>query len=256
MSVFDAYGRFYDLLYKEKDYAGEARFVHNQLLKVVGRPGRLLELGCGTGRHAVELARLGWTVDGVDQSDTMIGRARKRADDQPLEVKARLHFLMGDIRSVETGSTYDAVISMFHVMSYQTKNEDLQMACGTAAKHLRHGCPFLFDFWYGPAVLRDPPVVRVKRIEDEKIAVTRLAEPELKTELNQVVVNYEVFMRDKELNTTEQVTESHAMRYLFLPEMIGMLRDANMNCVDAGAWGREGPLGPNTWYGWLAAVRA
>ena len=64
MSVFNHYARYYDLLYRDKDYAGEARFVHDQFAQHGLAAGRLLELGCGTGRHAVEFAKLGWIVSG------------------------------------------------------------------------------------------------------------------------------------------------------------------------------------------------
>lgn len=65
MSVFDAYARYYDLLYREKDYAGEAAFVDQQLRKNGCAGSAMLELGCGTGRHAIELARLGWSLTGT-----------------------------------------------------------------------------------------------------------------------------------------------------------------------------------------------
>ena len=47
----------------------------------------------------------------------------------------------------------------------------------TAAKHLKPNGVFIFDFWYGPGVLTDPPVVRLKRLENEEIEVLRIAEP-------------------------------------------------------------------------------
>ena len=59
MSVFGLYSRYYDLLYRNRDYAREAAFVAEQL-ESAGLSGRhILELGCGTGTHAVLLAH-GW----------------------------------------------------------------------------------------------------------------------------------------------------------------------------------------------------
>lgn len=255
MSVFNHYARYYDLLYRDKDYAGEARFVHEQLGKHGVVAGRLLELGCGTGRHAVEFAKLGWTVDGVDLSQTMVQQAQERARQQPQEIRSRLQFQQGDVRSADTSQVYDAVISLFHVMSYQTSNADLAAAFATAARHLRPGGLFLFDFWYGPAVLADPPVVRVKRLEDEAVQVTRLAEPELRPNENQVAVNYHVFIKDKSTSAYTELTESHPMRYLFLPEMNLMLQQAGLTNLASGAWGGPAPLSKSTWYGWLVAVR-
>jgi len=59
MKVFENYARYYDLLYHDKDYNAEAKFVH-QLLQIHAPETRsILELGCGTGSHAVLLAELG-----------------------------------------------------------------------------------------------------------------------------------------------------------------------------------------------------
>ncbi|HEY2400385.1 MAG TPA: class I SAM-dependent methyltransferase, partial [Steroidobacteraceae bacterium] len=59
--VFDAYAAYYDLLYRDKDYPGEARYVQSLLRRHGVSDGDLLELGCGTGRHAEQLVRLGFS---------------------------------------------------------------------------------------------------------------------------------------------------------------------------------------------------
>ena len=50
--VFDAYARYYDLLYCDKDYAAEAGYVANHIRKLLPHTTHILELGCGTGAHA------------------------------------------------------------------------------------------------------------------------------------------------------------------------------------------------------------
>lgn len=253
MSVFDHYARYYDLLYKDKDYPGEARFVHEQLLKYGGQTGRLMELGCGTGKHAVEFAKLGWSVTGYDLSDAMVEQARERTNSLPSELARKLKYALGDVRTVRDGQTYDAVISLFHVINYQTTNEDLKAEMETAAVHLKPGGLFLFDFWYGPAVLSDPPAVRVKRLEDERTQVTRLAEPECDANKNLVTVNYHVFVKDMETMQYSEIRESHRMRYLFLPEMDVLLQQAGFRLQATGAWDSNAPLSSRTWYGWCCA---
>lgn len=84
---------------------------------------------------------------------------------------------------------FDAVI---HFISYQTTNDDVSAAFQTARKHLNPGGIFTFDVCYGPAVLMDRPAVRIKRMMDDEIEVTRLAEPVLHPNENLVDVNYHV----------------------------------------------------------------
>ncbi len=217
--VFDAYARYYDLLYRDKDYADEAEYVASRIRLHAPQAERLLELGCGTGAHAEHLARLGFAVHGVDISEAMLSRARSRKAGLPPEVAARLSFGLGDVRSVRTGGTYDAVISLFHVMSYQTTNADLEAAFETASVHLQLGGLFLFDFWYGPAVLTQRPEVRVRRLENSEIRVTRIAEPAMHVNDNVVDVNYTVFIEAQATGKVEQVHETHRLRYLSLPEL-------------------------------------
>jgi len=246
--VFDAYARYYDLLYRDKDYAGESEYVAAHIRKQVPQAKRILELGCGTGAHAEYLARMGYTIHGVDMSEAMLYRAEARKAGLPPEVAARLSFSLGDVRSVRTGKKYDAVISLFHVISYQTTNADMGAAFDTAAAHLQSEGLFLFDFWYGPAVLTQLPEVRVKRLEDEEVKVTRIAEPELLVNDNIVEVNYTVFIEAKSTNKIIQLSEKHRLRYLFLPELEGY-RDSSWKELVSQEWLSDGPLSVDSWSG-------
>jgi SAM-dependent methyltransferase len=252
MSVFGAYSRYYNLFYKDKDYAGEAGYVHDLIEK--HRPGTssILDLGCGTGTHALLLAEMGLKVMGVDRSAEMLAVAKRQVKTN-VELKGKLQsqahpsFHLGDIRSIRLDCSFDAVISLFHVMSYQTTNADLQGAFATVKTHLRPGGLFIFDCWYGPAVLTDRPVVRVKRVEDEEIAVTRIVEPDMFANDNLVETNYQVMVRDKVTGEVEELYETHRMRYLFRPEITLLLQEAGMTLVTAEEWmtGRE--PGYDTW---------
>lgn len=217
--VFNAYANYYDLLYKDKDYIAESEYIDSLIKKNSVKANNILELGCGTGAHAEHLARMGYTVHGVDMSKEMLARAEMRKAGLPADIADRLSFSLGDARSVRTEQTYDVIISLFHVMSYQTTNADLSSTFKTASVHLSSGGYFLFDYWYGPAVLSLKPEVRVMRLEDESIKVTRIAEPILDSVKNTVEVNYDVQIENKISSEHSRVNESHKMRYLFQPEI-------------------------------------
>jgi SAM-dependent methyltransferase len=253
--VFDAYARYYDLLYRDKDYASESEYVAAHIRKLAPQAKRILELGCGTGAHAEHLARLGYFVHGVDMSEAMLARAETRKASLSSTVADRLSFSLGDVRTIRTGHTYDAVISLFHVMSYQTSNADLEAAFDTASVHLQPGGLFLFDFWYGPAVLMQRPEVRVKRLADEDIKVTRIAEPEMHVNENVVDVSYTVFIETKTTGLIEQLHETHRMRYFFLPELEryhGVIWKVSVS----EDWMGNRSLSEQSWAGIQALVRA
>jgi len=252
MSVFGTYSRYYNLFYKDKDYAGEAAYIHELIQK--HRPGvkSVLDLGCGTGKHAFLLAEMGLKVAGVDRSAEMLAVANSQLSTLNPQ-RAFLAFHQGDIRSIRLAHTFDAVVSLFHVISYQSTNDDLINAFLTARKHLNPGGIFIFDCWYGPAVLTDRPVVRVKRLEDAEIAVTRIVEPIMQPNDNLVDLHYEVLVQDKSSGAVESLQEVHRLRYLFRPELDLLLREAGMTIVEGSEWMTGRSLGFETWGGCFVA---
>jgi SAM-dependent methyltransferase len=246
VTVFAAYARYYDLLYADKDYEGEARYVASLLERHCPGARTLLDLGCGTGRHARALARLGYDVLGVDRSEEMVAQANDSGAAGPAN-PGRTSFATGDLRFYRAGRTFDAVTALFHVVSYQTANADLEAAFDTARAHLRPGGVFVFDCWYGPAVLTERPSVRVKRLGDGETRVVRLAEPAFLPNENRVDVAYTVLVRDGASGAVEEVRENHCMRYLFLPEIDGLLERRGLRRLAAEEWLTGRAPGTTTW---------
>lgn len=246
---FDAYAEYYDLLYSEKDYAGEASYVHNLIQRYYPGARTILELGCGIGSHARHFANFGYDVLGVDRSPAMVKQAASRS----IPTSGNLVFLTGDLRTARFGKTYDVVLALFHVMSYQVSNTDLQLAMQTAALHLRPGGLFIFDCWYGPGVLTDPPATRVRRLKNEYISITRIAEPLHYPNEDRVDVNYEILVEHS--NGTERIREIHSMRYLFAPEVEQLLGNAGMKLIKTKAWMLEQTPTLGTWNACFIAAR-
>lgn len=247
MKVFGNYARYYDLIYTDKDYTAESRYIHELLQVHAPHAKTVLDLGCGTGRHDVLLTEQGYHVHGVDMSEQMLTEAERRRSELNPCISELLSFSYGDVRNVRLEQEFDAVVSLFHVMSYQTSNEDLLSAFQTAASHLKSGGVFLFDCWYGPAVLTDRPEVRVKRLEDEVIEVVRIAEPEMHANENIVNVNYQILIRDKASEAVKVLRETHRMRYLFKPEVELLLKNSGFKMEGCCEFLTDREPGFNTW---------
>jgi SAM-dependent methyltransferase len=233
---FGLYSHYYDLLYADKDYAGEVDYVLALLAEhAPDKVSSILELGCGTGIHATLIAKQGLGVLGVDMSADMLAEARARATAQE-DLQMQLSFDQGDARDFRANRRFDAVVSLFHVLSYQSREVDLQAMMQTATSHLESGGIFVFDFWYGPAVLWQRPAVRMKRLANQEIAVERLAEPVLLDSENVVDVNYSISIRNLKTNALEQIKETHRMRYLFLPEVDKLLSENGFVRLSAEEW--------------------
>ena len=215
MSNFGAYAQYYDTLYQEKDYEAECDFLE-QIFQAYGSGPvrRILDLGCGTGGHAIPLARRGYAVVGVDRSESMLRIARSKTAKMGLSID----FRQGDIRDVNLDQTFDTVIAMFAVVSYQITNADLTAAFRTARRHLRPGGLFVFDAWFGPTVLTQRPTDRYKIIESGNERIIRFVHAELDAVAQTVMVNYKV-LHLKEGQVIDEVDETHPMRFLFAQEI-------------------------------------
>ncbi|MCK4959457.1 MAG: class I SAM-dependent methyltransferase [Planctomycetes bacterium] len=247
MKVFDNYARYYDLLYRDKDYQAEADYVVSLLNEFAGPAKSVLELGCGTGKHAISLAKRGLEITGVDLSSEMVSQAKQRAEQSGQPVASQLDFSVADIRNLSLGKKVDAVISLFHVLSYQTANDDITAVFSVAREHLNPDGVFIFDFWYGPAVLTERPEIRTKKLADETIEAERIARPEMFPNENCVEVNYDLTIRNKVSGEIETFQECHRMRYLFLPEVRQFLLAVGMEMVFARQWAGKKEPGFDTW---------
>lgn len=217
MSIFDKYAQFYDAVYRDKDYVAECNFIEEIFKSYSAVPiTSILDLGCGTGGHALPLAKRGYHVTGIDQSSSMIASARNKTTDTGNA--GRVNFSTGDIRHIHLETTFDAVISMFSVVGYMITNEDVLSFFRTARKHLKSGGLFLFDIWSGPTVLSQRPLDRYKIIGNTSDRIIRFSHPEIDLYHHTVDVHYELLHLQNNL-VTAQASELHKVRFFFPQEI-------------------------------------
>lgn len=244
LPVFGEYSKYYDLLYSDKNYELEADYICALLAEHAGTGTEVLEFGSGTGRHGRMLAARGLNVVGVERSPEMARQANSIND---VESSGSFRCIVGDLSTSHQDRKFDCVLALFHVISYQTSDAAAESAFTNASRHLDQGGVFLFDVWHAPAVLCERPTVRVKRVEDARFRLTRIAEPALLTEENCVRVNYTLFIEDKSLGQTGICEEQHLMRYFSHPELRSIAARSGFEIVHSEEWlSRKNP-GPDTW---------
>jgi SAM-dependent methyltransferase len=222
------YAAVYDELYQDKDYGAETDLIEQIFgLYAQGKVRRVLDLGCGTGGHAVPLARRGYDVVGVDRSPDMLQRAKQHG--------SSARFELGEIGNLDLGEKFDAALLMFAVLGYQVGNTDVQAALGTARRHLQPTGLLFADVWYGPAVLAQRPSERVKVVDTPGGQVIRVAASELNTRRDVCMVRYHVWHIEGG-QVSAQVREQHPMRYFFAPELELFLSAAGFELVRLGAF--------------------
>jgi SAM-dependent methyltransferase len=253
LKVFGSYSRYYDLLYQDKDYRVEAKFVDSIIKEYKSKAKTIIDLGCGTGRHDIFLAEK-YFITGIDQSEQMLAYAHQTvSSSQSANGTNPIVFHQGDIRKIQLGLKFDCAISLFHVMSYQTHSSDILDVLQTVKKHLSPGGLFIFDFWYGPAVLSERPSVRIKRMEDNDSRVIRLAEPVMHPNENTVDVNYTAVVVNKKTNCSQEIKEIHRMRYFFAPEIRDFLSQSGFEACGIAEWLTNSKPGFHSWNVYVAA---
>jgi SAM-dependent methyltransferase len=210
---YSLYGRYYDTVYSWRDYEDECQTLDARLRNSSNPPRTLLDLGCGTGTHAVLLAGLGYSVLGLDSSKTMIEQAREKARREDVDVQ----FLVADVRRFRLHKTFDAAFSLFSGFSYLTSDKDLADTLRHVRSHLVRSGLLVFDAWCSKG--SETGIKLGYRVSDEsgRRAVV-FSETETNSATRHVALRLFCLILDKDRVST-QFRETHALR-LFAPDEV------------------------------------
>jgi 2-polyprenyl-3-methyl-5-hydroxy-6-metoxy-1,4-benzoquinol methylase len=105
-SLFENYGQKYESESFAQGTAGECDFIENEIKQ--NRSLKIIDIGCGTGRHSIELAKRGYSVTGIDLSESMLAKAKEKAFKENLVID----FLRHDARNLPFISLFDVAIML------------------------------------------------------------------------------------------------------------------------------------------------
>jgi SAM-dependent methyltransferase len=214
------YAFFYDAIYSHKDYEAECDVLEEIFRRYTDeRPRTILDVGCGTGTHAINLAKRGYSLNCIDSSAAMIECAQAKA--QKMDVK--LDLAVADMRVFDLSRTFDACISMFSVIDYIIDDSDLERTFNRIRAHLKRGALFVFDYWHAPAVLSIGPSIRKKIVNVGERTFERIANPTVDwtRRICHVTYSCKAFEGQKEVVRFE---ETHRLRFFFPEELEALLR--------------------------------
>jgi SAM-dependent methyltransferase len=162
--VYEKIARYYDLIHAE--LTADIGFV---LTLAARASGPLLELGCGTGRLLLPLARAGYTLTGIDNSPAMLSLARERLAAEAEEVRQRVTLVPADMTALELADRFALVIISYNTfMHLAPPQKTTALQC--IRRHLRPGGRLFIDLINPLAAAQTP--------EDRLLTLERvLAEP-------------------------------------------------------------------------------
>jgi SAM-dependent methyltransferase len=227
------FGAGYLALYD--DYLAERTAAEvDQLEKLVDLrpPARILDLPCGQGRHAIELARRGYDVTGVDLSAYLLDVARGRANRAGVAVR----WLTGDMRQPIEGETFDLITNLYTSFGYFADDADDMAVLVAAAQMLEPGGRFVLEVVNG-----DRMVARFQEREWFTVGQAAVVESrQLDRGARRMVVERTVS------TPSDSETSVHAIRLYSGNELATLLGAAGFARVSRyGDWSGE-PLTPNS----------
>jgi len=240
------YAELYDLFYADKPYADEAQFVSDCVREFgLGSTREILELACGTGRHALELEKLGYRITATDRSPDMIEVARRRA----AETGSKVLFAVSDMRNLKLPEKgYDAAVCLFDSIGYLQTDDAIRDALTEICAGLRPGGLFIFEFWHAPAMLNGYSPRRVRKFKTPNGEIIRTSETTLDRENRLANVSYIVEERNTD-STGSTLHETHTNRFFTIEEMKSLVLRANMEPLKFFAgFNKQAPITDETWH--------
>lgn len=233
------HARVYDEIYAEKPYGDEARLVH----ELAGAPGgTLLDVACGTGRHALAFAELGYEVTGTDLNEELLAAGRAAAGN-------RIRFVQGDMCELDVpGGPFDLVTCLFDSIGYAQENNRVVAALRSLGRHVAADGTIVVEFLHAPAIVRgaDPRRVRTFALADGR-ELTRVSETTLDVRRMLMTVRYELSLDG------EHFSETQVNRAFSVPEMKLLAETAGLDVRSLVPAYREGEIELDTFHVLLVA---
>ena len=158
----------YDHEYKRR--RDDVRWYQALANKELGRRGRILELGCGSGRTLVPLVRDGYHVVGVDAAQPMLDRCRARLERLGGDAAERGELVRADFRALALGRRFPLVICPFNAFMHLYTRDDVEQFLDGVRRHLRKGGRFVLD-------VMNPDLRWLSRDHEKRWARTRFRHP-------------------------------------------------------------------------------
>ena len=235
------HARHYDLIYAAKPYAEEARFVHDLL---GARPGRLLDVACGSGRHAREFVALGWEVTGADYSAELLEHAAAAGIEVNVQDMRQLHV---------PGAPFDAVTCLFDSIGYPQDNDGV---VATLDGMRRHGRRVAVEFLHAPAMLAHADPVRVRRWAlPDGGELLRVSETEIDAAAMTMHVSYDVVELRADGGYARE-RERQSNRFFAVEEMRALMGLAGLRVGRFVPAYEDGEIGADTFHVIALAVPA
>jgi|SRR3989344_1375 len=136
-ALYKEFAQYYDLIYKDKKYDVETKFINEIAKKNKVKGKKFLDVACGTGSHDKVLVKNGYDVFGIDKNNGMLKIARKKVP--------QAKYQQGDMRNFSLNKKFDIVTCLFTSLNYNLSKAELLKTVKNFKKHLKDDGTMILD---------------------------------------------------------------------------------------------------------------
>jgi SAM-dependent methyltransferase len=240
--LFQVVAPFYDADYAALGYHADAP-LYVELARESGGP--VLEMGCGTGRILLLVARAGMRIHGVDLSPAMLEALKEKIAAEPAEVRERVSWSEGDIRTVDAAGKFALVTAPFRVAQFLLTRQDQRAWLANVRRHLAPGGALCFDvFQPNFAYLVEPrdPFLEIDRTDPATgRRVRRFARTKPHNEWQTVEVEFRWVV--EEAGAITETSSALVLRWFTRAELENLLELEGFEITDYWGTFRRDPFG-------------
>ena len=209
------YSLLYDVIYSKKNYKAETNFISKIIKKFHSPNVNILDIGCGTGEHTLELLKKGYRVTGIDLSNEMLKIAKKKLLSNNLFSNNLFNLDAYNVNKLDI--KFNVVLMMFNVIGYF---EDIQLFFHKLKDCIEPNALIFFDYWSEKAVKKNPPKTTKKDFSYKQFKATRISKGKIIK--NKVIVDLNLNIIKG--NQTKSFNETHNVYFYDIRRLVKTIK--------------------------------
>jgi ubiquinone/menaquinone biosynthesis C-methylase UbiE len=227
---FSLEAKIYDKIWGRYDYDADVRFL-DELFRTHNCRS-IIDIGCGTGNHALKLSKLGYDITGLDVSSAMLEKAKEK------DRMGKIKFIQGNMKKLEVpiprGRKFDAAICLGAAISHMTTNKNMKTFLNGLHTMLKKDGLFIFDARNAKKINED--YLNKLRLEhvitEDKLQLLFLTYNTRHPRNRNVIIWRPICVMNDDGKVDLQIRE-HALRWFHFPKLQRMLAENHFEVVEA-----------------------
>lgn len=202
--------------------------------------GNILELGCGTGRVSIELAKAGHYVTGLDLSNSMLEIYKNKLKLLPKDIQKKIDLIKGNMAEFSIDKKFSLIIAPFRAFQALTNENDIQNCLKSIKKHLDINGVFIINVFRPRKAMDESwcfePKIQWERDDDEGIHVVKKDSGERIDIQNQIIYPKFIYEVTDKNGNTEKFIEHLELKYYYYEQLKTLLENNGFKIFEEYGW--------------------